>query len=149
MVESRKRLTRYKTALLRLESKSSPKPARFNFVVSHVHKMTKHIAFSKLFPDNDLLPAPHSTMDQTPTALFNSYEQDFRHIVNSISEKLEGNGKNQLGGEFTSTVVSKLASYSSSGTEQRKAALRKVEIELDEADDIVCLYSRLCSPGYS
>ncbi|KDR73314.1 hypothetical protein GALMADRAFT_251929 [Galerina marginata CBS 339.88] len=57
-------------------------------------------------------------MDQTPTALFESYEQDFRHIISSISEKLEGSGKNQLG-------------------EQRKAALRKVEIELDEADDIV------------
>ncbi|KAF9483744.1 vesicle transport v-snare protein vti1 [Pholiota conissans] len=57
-------------------------------------------------------------MDETPTALFNSYEQDFRHIILSISEKLEGSGKNQQG-------------------EQRKAALRKVEIELDEADDIV------------
>ncbi|KAF8149142.1 vesicle transport v-snare protein vti1 [Crassisporium funariophilum] len=56
--------------------------------------------------------------EQTPTALFDSYEQDFRHIIRSISEKLEGSGKNQLG-------------------EQRKAALRKVEIELDEADDIV------------
>ncbi|KAF8178723.1 vesicle transport v-snare protein vti1 [Pholiota molesta] len=57
-------------------------------------------------------------MDETPTSLFNSYEQDFRHIISSIAEKLEGSGKNQQG-------------------EQRKAALRKVEIELDEADDIV------------
>jgi len=57
-------------------------------------------------------------MDQTPAALFDAFEQDFRHIINSISEKLEGTGKNQLG-------------------EQRKAALRKVEVELDEADDIV------------
>jgi len=57
-------------------------------------------------------------MDQTPTALFESYEQDFKHIIYGISEKLEGSGKTQLG-------------------EQRKAALRRVEIELDEADDIV------------
>jgi len=57
-------------------------------------------------------------MDQTPASLFDAFEQDFRHIINSISEKLEGTGKNQLG-------------------EQRKAALRKVEVELDEADDIV------------
>ncbi|KAF8808775.1 vesicle transport v-snare protein vti1 [Phlegmacium glaucopus] len=57
-------------------------------------------------------------MDATPTALFDSYEQDFKHIIRSISDKLEGSGKNQLG-------------------EQRKAALRKVELELDEADDIV------------
>ncbi|PPQ69542.1 hypothetical protein CVT25_000859 [Psilocybe cyanescens] len=58
-------------------------------------------------------------MDQSPTAMFDSYEQDFRHIMGNISEKLEGGAaKGQFG-------------------EQRKAALRKVEIELDEADDIV------------
>jgi len=57
-------------------------------------------------------------MDSTPTALFDSYEQDFQHIIQSISDKLEGRGKDQRG-------------------EQRKAALRKVELELDEADDIV------------
>ncbi|TFK32549.1 vesicle transport v-snare protein vti1 [Crucibulum laeve] len=57
-------------------------------------------------------------MDPTPTSLFESYEQDFHHIIQSIREKLEGDGKDQRG-------------------EQRKAALRKVEIELDEADDIV------------
>ncbi|KAG6907929.1 hypothetical protein DXG01_006859 [Tephrocybe rancida] len=54
-------------------------------------------------------------MDQTPTALFSSYELDFRHIIDGIKEKLEAGGNG----------------------EQRKAALRKVEIELDEADDIV------------
>lgn len=57
-------------------------------------------------------------MDQTPTALFDSYEQDLRHIISSVSDKLEGSGKNLVG-------------------EQWKAALRRVEIELDEADDIV------------
>ncbi|KAG5650479.1 hypothetical protein H0H81_012115 [Sphagnurus paluster] len=54
-------------------------------------------------------------MEQTPTALFTSYEQDFRHILAGIKEKLEATGHG----------------------EQRKAVLRKVEIELDEADDIV------------
>jgi hypothetical protein len=39
-------------------------------------------------------------MDATPTALFDSYEQDFKHIIRSISDKLEGNGKNQLGGMY-------------------------------------------------
>ena len=39
-------------------------------------------------------------MDQTPTALFDAYEQDFRHIVASISDKLEGSGKNLLGGRL-------------------------------------------------
>ncbi|PFH45696.1 hypothetical protein AMATHDRAFT_51524 [Amanita thiersii Skay4041] len=57
-------------------------------------------------------------MDASPTTLFESYEQDFRHILLGIREKLEGHGREQRG-------------------EQRKAALRRVEIELDEADDIV------------
>ncbi|KAF5346546.1 hypothetical protein D9756_010109 [Leucocoprinus leucothites] len=57
-------------------------------------------------------------MDQTPTQLFESYEADFQLLISTIKDKLEGSGKNLQG-------------------EQRKAALRKVEIELDEADDIV------------
>ncbi|KIL57907.1 hypothetical protein M378DRAFT_171208 [Amanita muscaria Koide BX008] len=57
-------------------------------------------------------------MDSSPTSLFDSYEQDFKHIIQGIREKLEGGAKSNKG-------------------EQRKAALRRVEIELDEADDIV------------
>ncbi|TEB19306.1 vesicle transport v-snare protein vti1 [Coprinellus micaceus] len=57
-------------------------------------------------------------MDQPPTVLFDSYEQDFLHIIGGVRQKLEGDARNSVG-------------------EQRKAALRKVEIELDEADDIV------------
>ena len=75
-------------------------------------------------------------MDATPTALFDSYEQDFKHIIRSISDKLEGNGKNQLGGMLLLTlriIANSLVFWQ----EQRKAALRKVELELDEADDIV------------
>ena len=37
-------------------------------------------------------------MEQTPTALFDSYEADFRHIISGISDKLEGTGKNLVGG---------------------------------------------------
>ncbi|KAH9475692.1 Vesicle transport v-SNARE protein vti1 [Psilocybe cubensis] len=57
---------------------------------------------------------------ESPTAMFDAYELDFRHIISSISAKLEGPAANgaQVG-------------------EQRKAALRKVEVELDEADDII------------
>ncbi|KZT24308.1 V-snare-domain-containing protein [Neolentinus lepideus HHB14362 ss-1] len=57
-------------------------------------------------------------MDNSPTALFDSYEQDFQQIIASIREKLDGDGKDQRG-------------------EQRKAALRRVEMELDEADEMV------------
>ncbi|RDB27214.1 Vesicle transport v-SNARE 13 [Hypsizygus marmoreus] len=58
-------------------------------------------------------------MDETPTALFESYELDFRHIIESVKEKLDAAGSGEQFGE------------------QRKAALRKVEVELDDADDIV------------
>ncbi|KAF9000109.1 vesicle transport v-snare protein vti1 [Cyathus striatus] len=57
-------------------------------------------------------------MDESPAVLFDSYEQDFRHLIQSVEQKLGVDAKDQRG-------------------EQRKAALRKVEIELDEADDIV------------
>jgi len=55
-------------------------------------------------------------MDE-PTALFNSYEQDFKHLLNEVREKLEGTGKD--------------------GAEAKKAALRKVEMSLDEADEMI------------
>ncbi|KAI0037536.1 vesicle transport v-snare protein vti1 [Auriscalpium vulgare] len=58
-------------------------------------------------------------MDSSPTALFNSYEQDFQQILQSIREKLDGEDKDQRGGE------------------QKKATLRRVEMELDEADEMV------------
>ncbi|TDL21240.1 vesicle transport v-snare protein vti1 [Rickenella mellea] len=57
-------------------------------------------------------------MDNSPTSLFDSYEQDFKQTIDSIREKVDGDGKNERG-------------------EQRKAALRRVEMELDEADEMV------------
>ncbi|KAI0318286.1 vesicle transport v-SNARE protein N-terminus-domain-containing protein [Amylostereum chailletii] len=57
-------------------------------------------------------------MDNSPTALFDSYEQDFQQILQSIREKLDGDSNDARG-------------------EQKKAALRRVEMELDEADEMV------------
>ncbi|KAM5536999.1 hypothetical protein V8D89_009328 [Ganoderma adspersum] len=57
-------------------------------------------------------------MDSSPTALFDSYEADFKQIIHSIRDKLDGDAKGVQG-------------------EQRKAALRRVEMELDEADEMV------------
>ncbi|CAE7183510.1 unnamed protein product [Rhizoctonia solani] len=55
-------------------------------------------------------------MDNSPTTLFDSYAQDFQQLVNSVREKLEAPTTNG---------------------EQRKAALRRVEMELDEADEMI------------
>ena len=57
-------------------------------------------------------------MDNSPTALFDSYEQDFKQIIQSIRGKLDGDAQDAQG-------------------EQRKADLRRVEMELDEADEMV------------
>ncbi|KIK06802.1 hypothetical protein K443DRAFT_252040 [Laccaria amethystina LaAM-08-1] len=57
-------------------------------------------------------------MDTSPTALFDSYEQDFRQFIEIIRDKLEGDAKEEQG-------------------EQRSATLRQVEMELDEADEMV------------
>jgi len=57
-------------------------------------------------------------MDNSPTALFDSYEQDFKQIIASIRTKLDGDAKDQKG-------------------DQRKATLRRVDMEVEEADEIV------------
>lgn len=57
-------------------------------------------------------------MDTSPTALFNNYEQDFQQIIASIRDKLDVETKAE-------------------GIEQRKTTLRRVEMELDEADEMV------------
>jgi vesicle transport through interaction with t-SNAREs protein 1 len=57
-------------------------------------------------------------MDTSPTTLFSNYEQDFQQIITSIRGKLEGDPMAE-------------------GVEQRKTALRRVEMELDEADEMV------------
>ncbi|KAF9256528.1 V-snare-domain-containing protein [Marasmius fiardii PR-910] len=57
-------------------------------------------------------------MDETPTSLFEAYYGDFEHIIQGVKNKLDKEVVEQYG-------------------EQRKATLRRVEIELDEADDLV------------
>ena len=37
-------------------------------------------------------------MDNSPTALFDTYEQDFKQIIDSIRDKLDGEGRNERGG---------------------------------------------------
>ncbi|KAF5379309.1 hypothetical protein D9757_007664 [Collybiopsis confluens] len=54
----------------------------------------------------------------TPEALFDAYHLDYQHLISSVRNKLEKDAPEQRG-------------------EQRKATLRRVEIELDEADDII------------
>lgn len=57
-------------------------------------------------------------MDSSPTALFENYDEDLKQLVDSLKRKLEGDVKTLKG-------------------EQRKAALKKVGDELDEAEEII------------
>lgn len=79
-------------------------------------------------------------MDSSPASLFDSYEQDFQQILQSIRQRLEGDGSDQRGGTSETHLVcfSRPQFFSS---EQKKAVLRRVEMELDEADEMVCTYS--------
>lgn len=81
-------------------------------------------------------------MDSSPTSLFDSYSQDFEQIISSIRDKLEGEaGKNESGGTFYILPTILFHKYRMHAiqicTEQRKASLRRVEMELDEADEMV------------
>ncbi|KAH0587443.1 hypothetical protein H2248_006232 [Termitomyces sp. 'cryptogamus'] len=57
-------------------------------------------------------------MNSAPTALFESYEQDFQQFIGTIGKRLEEADSNERG-------------------EERKATLRRVDMELDEADEMV------------
>ncbi|KAF7301368.1 t-SNARE coiled-coil-like proteiny domain-containing protein [Mycena indigotica] len=57
-------------------------------------------------------------MDTSATSLFDSYEGDFKAFIETIRQKLDGEGSEESG-------------------EQRKASLRRAEMELDEADEMV------------
>ncbi|KAK0486933.1 vesicle transport v-SNARE protein N-terminus-domain-containing protein [Armillaria luteobubalina] len=57
-------------------------------------------------------------MDNSPTSLFDSYEQDYKQLIDALRPKLDGDDKGE-------------------NAEQRKATLRRAEMELDEADEMV------------
>jgi len=58
-------------------------------------------------------------MDTTPVSLFEAYEQDFHRILAGVKQKLDPE------------------EGSSQSAKQKKAGLRRVELELDEADEMV------------
>lgn len=77
-------------------------------------------------------------MDSSPTALFDTYDQDFRQILDSVRSKLDGDGKDERGGEDSVHIFRRDSSICFH-TEQRRTALRRVEMELDEADEMACV----------
>ena len=80
-------------------------------------------------------------MDTSPTALFESYEQDYKLLIQSLDDRLASVKADDglKGGEQRSIFLCSLSSLCLIyGTEERKSALRRVEMELEEADEMVC-----------
>lgn len=73
--------------------------------------------------------------------LFANYEQDFTSITESIKEKLERQIPNQKGGKKIKIKIKKTATRITKKIiiiiEERKATIRAIEREIDEADEIV------------
>jgi vesicle transport through interaction with t-SNAREs protein 1 len=50
-------------------------------------------------------------MDNSPTALFDSYEQDFQQFIDTIRQKLDGEGKDDSGGEYQEVSIAVTQQY--------------------------------------
>jgi vesicle transport through interaction with t-SNAREs protein 1 len=73
--------------------------------------------------------------------LFSNYEQDFTSLTEGIKIKIEKQIANQTGGKANSdirgSVACKITVIIIIKIEERKATIRAVEREIDEADEIV------------
>ena len=85
-------------------------------------------------------------MDTSPTALFESYEQDFQQFIETIKDKLEGEGKDETGGKSNASLEIIATQIHESFLEQRKGTLRRVEMDLDEADEMVLYLASYSKP---
>lgn len=75
------------------------------------------------------------------SALFENYDEDLKQLIASLKGKLEGDVKQLKGGKLASP--DEIARPSAEpNSEQKKAALKKVSEELDEAEEIVRLRAK-------
>ena len=58
-------------------------------------------------------------MDSSPASLFDSYEQDFQQILQSIRQRLEGDGSDQRGGTPVTAYLVRFSSPPSRAEEGR------------------------------
>lgn len=73
-------------------------------------------------------------MDATPgLELFENYESDLQQVISSANDKIQqahGSASGSQGGDAQGSHRS--------AVEAKKAGLRRAEMELEEADEIVC-----------
>ena len=76
-------------------------------------------------------------MDTSPTALFDSYEQDFQQLTDSIKGKLEG-AKDERTGEYLAPLnLSLPLNVCLIKQSREETGLRRAEMDLEEADEMV------------
>jgi vesicle transport through interaction with t-SNAREs 1 len=75
---------------------------------------------------------------EVPGSSFDSYEQDFNQLINAMHEKLDSDKTNEPAvGRYLSQDLLEMAFLYCYPSEQRNATFRRVEMELDEADEMV------------
>lgn len=72
-------------------------------------------------------------MSQNSSALFQNYEQDYDNICSSIASKFKNHLPEQTGGTLALSFFKFILPL-----EPRKATIRALERELEEAQEIVC-----------
>ena len=60
-------------------------------------------------------------MDNSPTALFDTYEQDFRQILDGVRSKLDGDGKDERGGTVNAHLLCRKSPMYPSRTEKNSS----------------------------
>lgn len=73
------------------------------------------------------------------SALFENYDEDLKQLFGSLKGKLDGEAKSLTGGKHYECGYVALSHRFC--IEQRKAALKRVSEEIDEAEEIVSLGS--------
>lgn len=73
------------------------------------------------------------------SALFENYDEDLKQLFGSLKSKLDGEAKSLTGGKHFDRRSVDLSHCLH--IEQRKAALKRVSEEIDEAEEIVSLCS--------
>lgn len=77
--------------------------------------------------------------------VFSEYETDLATLTTSISSKLNNDAREQRGGELVALMEWRPCSRAECaflGAEARRTLLRRVEMELEEADEIVSAFAR-------
>lgn len=91
-------------------------------------------------------------MDSTPgLEVYESYETDYKTLAASIADKLKGEARESKGGESIEGCPQAWKArehtdpFLYTHTEARKGVLRRIEMELEEADEIVRLPCHLAA----